>query len=455
MRRAWAVWAGVWLGLGCSAVVEPPEPDEPPGVQARAMQETRGITRHVRPVEGSVLGRTVAVDRRGNAFISLTYERSGVDLGGGALPGTNGLALAKYAPDGTHLWSRAFPTYIDSQPTVSAMAVDEAGNLYVSGAHREPTLSLGGEPVPAGLFLAKYAPDGTHLWSHGTSLAGVELLPPSALAVDEKRGQLVAAVNFLDPGRPIGAALLGRVRVEDGRVLALKPVVRWGSLSVTSLAVDSSSCIAVAGFFEGEVDLGGGPFTTTRPRSPFVARFSPEMNHQWSRGLVGAEGSATGVALEPGRLIVVGEYSGDFTFRGHSRPAEGRDAFVAAYNGDGQEVWARHFAEGATAVAIDAENRVVVTGQYRPGDSVGGSRLPSRPGGSPDNHLFVVKLYRGSGGLEWSRGLFSDEVLRGGRLAVTRSGEVLLLSSAAGSAEVGTGPVRVPSESAVLLRFGR
>jgi hypothetical protein len=409
----------------------------------------------VRPVEGAVLGRTVAVDRRGNAFLALTYERGGVNLGGGALPGESGLAVAKYAPDGTHLWTRAFPTSIDTQPTVSAMTVDEAGNLYFTGAHREPLLSLGGEAVPPGVFLAKYAPDGTHLWSHGASLRGVELLPPSALAVDERRGLLVAAVNFLDPGRPIGAALIGRARIEDGRVLSLKPVVRWGNLSVTSLAVEPSGHIAVAGFFEGEVDLGGGPFTTTRPRSPFVARFTPEMNHLWSRGLVGAEGSATGVAVEPGRVLVVGEYSGEFTFRGRSRPAEGRDAFVVAYNGEGHEIWARHFAEGATGVAIDSENRVVVTGQYRPGDSVGGSPLPSRPGGSPDNHLFIVKLYRGSGGLEWSRGLFSDGVLRGGPLAMTRSGEALLLSGAAGSVDVGAGPVRVPSDSAVLLRLWR
>jgi hypothetical protein len=86
---------------------------------------------------------------------------------------------------------------------------------------------------------------------------------------------------------------------------------------------------------------------------------------------------------------------------------------------------------------------------------VGGARLPSRLGGSSDNHLFVVKLYRGSGGHEWSRGLFSDGVLREGRLAMTRAGEALLLSSVAGSAEVGAGPVRVPPESAVLLRFGR
>jgi hypothetical protein len=415
----------------------------------------RGATRQVRPVEGSVFGWTVSVDRTGNAFVSLAYERSGVDLGGGALPGEAGLALAKYAPDGRHLWSLGFPTYNGASPTVSAMVADGAGNLYIAGEHREPTLSLGGEPLPAGPFLAKYAPDGTHLWSRRAVLPGVGLLPPRALAVDERRGQLVVAVNFVDKGQPLGAALVGRVRVEDGLVLALSPVVRRGRLSVTSLALEPSGHISVAGFFQGEVDLGGGPFATTKPRSPFVARYTPEMRHVWSRGLGSAEGTATGVAVEPGRVLVVGEYTGGIPFRGRTQWAEGKDGFVAVYGPTGGELWMRHFGESATGVAVDEENRVVVTGQYRPGDSVGGPQLPWRAGGTPDNHLFVVKLYRGSGGHEWSRGLVSGGVLRAGTLAVTRGGEAVLLPRAEGAADVGKGPVTTPPDSALFLRFVR
>ncbi|HZH17151.1 MAG TPA: hypothetical protein VE057_22540 [Archangium sp.] len=209
--------------------MESPEPSPLLARQEREMRVERGATRQVRPVEGSVFGWTVSVDRTGNAFVSLAYERSGVDLGGGALPGDAGLALAKYAPDGTHLWSRS------------------------------------------------------------AALPGVGLLPARALAVDAHRGQLVVAVNFKDKGQPLGAALVGRVRAEDGQVLSLSPVVRRGRLSVTSLALEPSGHIAVAGFFEGEVDLGGSPFSTTRPRSPFVARFTPDMRHVWSRGLGGRE----------------------------------------------------------------------------------------------------------------------------------------------------------------------
>jgi hypothetical protein len=448
--------AGVWLG--CGAVVEPP-PEQPEGTlatRAQAHRQVRGGTRHVRPVVGPVLGRAVAVDRWGNAFVSFSYERPGLDLGGGALPGDTGLALARYAPDGTHLWSRAFPTLQGTRPTVSAMTVDAAGHLYLAGEHQESSLSLGGAPVPKGFFLAKYAPDGTHLWSRAASLPGVKLLPASALAVDEARGQLVAAMNFLDPGQPLGAALIGRVRMEDGHVLALKPVATWGKLSVTGLAVEPSGHIAVAGFFEGEVDLGGGPMHTALPRTPFVARFSPEVRHLWSRALEGAEGAALDVAVESGRIFVVGEYERSFSFRGRAQPAEGRDGFVAVYFAqNGGELWVRHFAESVRAVTVDGQYRVVAAGQYRPGDSAGGPLLPSREGGTPDNHLFLVKLYWGSGGHEWSRGLFSDGVLRTGSLAETRSGEVVLVSDWEGMVDLGTGPVRGTPRSSLLLRLGR
>ncbi|HEX8824912.1 MAG TPA: hypothetical protein VF794_33660, partial [Archangium sp.] len=409
----------------------------------------------VRPVGGASFGRSVAVDGKGNTFVSLAYEGNGLDLGGGALVGDAGVAVAKYAPDGKHLWSRGFPTLLGTRPTVSAMTVDVAGNVYIAGEHREPSLDLGGEPVPAGIFLAKYAPDGTHLWSRSTKLPGVKLLPPSALAVDERRGHLVAAVNFLDPGQPLGAALIGRALVGDGQVFSLKPVATWGRLSVTGLALDWSGNLAVVGFFEGEVDLGGGPLRTVLPRSPFIARFNPEVRHLWSRGLEGAEGAALGVAVASSRILVVGEYSGSFTFRGKRQPAEGRDGFIAAYATSGGELWVRHFAESARAVGVDADDRMVVVGQYRPGDCAGGSKLPSRAGGTPDNHLFVAKLYRGSGGHEWSRGVFSDGVLRAGSLTSSRSGEAVLVSDLEGTVNLGTGPVSGAPGSAVLLRLSR
>jgi hypothetical protein len=186
-----------------------------------------------------------------------------------------------------------------------------------------------------------------------------------------------------------------------------------------------------------------------------VARYSTEVLHLWSRSLDGAEGFASGVAATGSRIVVVGEYTGAFRFRGRSQPADGQDAFLATYEATGEERWVHHFGQRAAAVGVDHQNRVVVVGQYRPGDSAGGARLPFRSAEDfEDNHVFVAKFDRSSGAHTWSRGLFSDVVLRARGLGLTRGGESCLLGNFELQADFGTGRVTAPTDSAVILRLG-
>jgi outer membrane protein assembly factor BamB len=439
----------VCLVLGCGVEQEMLEPADSsaPLVEARVVQPPRWV----RTVRDTVIGLAVAVDKRDNTFISLTYETGRVDLGGGALPGNQGLGLAKYAPDGSHLWSRGFPTHGGILAVVRALAVDGAGHLYVTGEHFEEALSLGGVPLPAGAFVAKYAPDGRHLWSRTWTHEGLPLRP-AGLAVDELAGQLVVAGNREGPG----GAVIGRMRMEDGSGDFQRAIAVSGAPVVKGLAVDPEGHLAVVGHFSGTVDLGGGPFTTPLFTTPFVARYSREVLHLWSRSLDGAEGFATGVVATGSRIIMVGEYTGGFTFQGRAQPADGQDAFVVTYMATGEERWAHHFAWSAAAVGVDHQNRVMVVGQYRPGDSAGGARLPFRAADDfEDNHVFVTKLDRSTGAHVWSRGFFSDVVLRARGLAVTRGGESSLIGNFELRADFGTGPVTAPTDSAVLLRLGK
>jgi hypothetical protein len=408
-------------------------------------------------VRDSVSGLGIAVDRRDNTFISITYETSRVDLGGGVLPGSSGIGLAKYAPDGKHLWSRGFPSSSGILPAVRALAVDHAGNLYVAGEHFDESLSLGGAPLPSGAFLAKYAPDGNHLWSRTWAPEGLGLrLRPAGLAVDERLRQVVVAGNREEPDHAMGGAVIARVRMEDGAGGFLRSLAVSGAPVVRGLAVDPGGDLAVVGHFSDMVDLGGGPLHTSLFSTPFVARYTPEVLHLWSRALDGAEGLAMGVAATGSRILVVGGYTGSFRFRGREQPADGQDAFIASYSSMGGEQWVRHFAHSAAAVAVDHQSRVVVVGQYRPGDSAGGARLPFHaPDDFEDNHVFVTKLDRGTGAHTWSRGLFADVVLRARGLAVTRRGESSLITHFERQAELGTGPVSAPTDSAVILRLGR
>jgi hypothetical protein len=462
MRRGWAFWVVVCLGLGCGGLEALPErepADTPASLEAEAASrpETRmapGATRWVRTVLDSVTGLAVAVDRKDHLFISTTYETGRVDLGGGVLPGNSGIGLAKYAPDGRHLWSRGFPITGDILPAVQALAVDRAGNLYVAGMHFDEALSLGGAPLPRGSFLAKYAPDGRHLWSRPWEHEGMSPRP-AGLAVDEDRRQVVVAGNMVAADHDLGA-IIGRVRMEDGAGDFTRPLAVSGAPVVRGLAVDPSGQLAVVGYFSETVDLGGGPLHTSLFSTPFVARYSPEVMHLWSRSLDGAEGLATGVAVTSSRLVVVGEYTGSFRFRGRAQPADGQDAFIASYSSTGKEQWVQHFAQSAAAVAVDNQSQVVVVGQYRPGDSAGGEMLPFHaPDDFEDNHVFVTKLERSTGAHTWSRGLFADVLLRARGLALTRGGEPSLIGNFERQADFGTGPMSAPTDSAVLLRLGR
>lgn len=470
MRHGWALWV-VCLGLGCGGLEASPgseladtpasleaetEVEAAPAAQAVSPQwRAAGATRWVRTVRDSVLVLGIGVDRKDNTFVALTYESERVDLGGGALPGSAGIGVAKYAPDGRHLWSRGFPSTGGILPVVRAVAVDQAGNVYLTGKHFDGALSLGGAPLPGGAFLAKYAPDGRHLWSRTWAEEGPHLRP-MALAVDEHHGQVVVAGNQETPDHVLVGAVIARVGMEDGAGGAWKSLAVSGAPVVQGLAVDPSGHLAVVGYFSETVDLGGGPLHTPLFITPFVARYSPEGRHLWSRDLKGAEGLASGVAVTGSRLLVVGEYTGSFRFQGQERGADGQDAFIASYSAAGGEQWMRHFAHGAAAVAVDHQSQVVVVGQYRPGDSAGGARLPFRSADDfEDNHVFVTKLERGTGKHTWSRGLFADVRLRVRGLALTRGGEPSVLGNFELRGDFGTGPVSVPTDSAVILRLGR
>jgi hypothetical protein len=132
----------------------------------------------------------VAVDSAGNVFIASDFGGT-IGLGGKPLKsaGGNDFLLAKLDANGKHLWSKQFGDAKDQVVhTGPRVSVDAAGNVVLSGGFAG-TMDLGGGPLVSvgedDVFVAKFDPAGTHMWSrrfgdaknqgsHGIAVSGPE-----------------------------------------------------------------------------------------------------------------------------------------------------------------------------------------------------------------------------------------------------------------------------------------
>ena len=109
---------------------------------------------------GGGVGEGVAADSSGNVVFTGHFRMS-TDFGGGLLPGggAGSVFVTKYSPAGTHLWSQGFGDPNGDYGT--AVAVDGSGDAIVTGVF-DSTVDFGTGPLRsaggADIFLFKRAP---------------------------------------------------------------------------------------------------------------------------------------------------------------------------------------------------------------------------------------------------------------------------------------------------------
>jgi len=91
-----------------------------------------------------------------------------VDFGGGPLTSAGGfdIFIAKFDTNGQHLWSQCFGD--GSNQDAYGIAIDGSGNVIVTGWFQGTVDFGGGALTSAGLddiFVAKFDPNGNHVWS--------------------------------------------------------------------------------------------------------------------------------------------------------------------------------------------------------------------------------------------------------------------------------------------------
>lgn len=248
----------------------------------------------------------------------------------------------------------------------------------------------------------------------------------SSITVD-KQNNTISAGSFAG-SIPFGAApLTGAEDTEtsslDAFIVSLDGAGRhsWSrrfgdemDQEATSVCVDSSGNVIVAGTNSGIMNLGGdniGP-------GIFVAKLNSNGNHIWSTGIVGSSEEGSRFAAGPptvksapdGALILAGQFTGTIHFddtKLSTYPADAQDVYIARLDGEtgssraADGGWVRRFEshgnETLADIAVHSTNNIVVTGNFT-------QRIEfDNISPTVDSGMFLVNLDR-VGHVTWARG---------------------------------------------------
>ncbi len=283
----------------------------------------------------------IGIDASSNIVVTGRFT-GGVDFGGGLLEsaGASDIFIVTFDPDGNHLWSKRFGD--ERRQAGTGVAFDSAGAVVVTG-RLEGFVNMGGGMlfplVPddkSDVFVAKYDPDGEHLWSHrygDSDLDGAE-----AIAVDSHDNILLTGLFRGEVG--FGGALLQSGGSEDiflaklssnGDHLWSQRFGESGSEQGLSVRVDGADQVVLAGVLYYSADFGGGLLKSAGVGDISLAVFDADGNHLWS-DVFGGLGEDFGICAVDGagNVLLAGGMMESVDFGGGAHEsAGGFDVFVA------------------------------------------------------------------------------------------------------------------------------
>ncbi len=350
------------------------------GATAHAQAIEAWVQRFDGPANSTDEPLAVCVETGGDVYVT------GWTWGGDPLSGGSGAdyATIRYSSAGVPLWTNYYNGPANLHDTASAVAVDAAGNVIVTGGEDPGTGSL--------VATVKYSSDGTLLWTNrerpgfgllaAVDASGAVIVNGATPSGDclvlkySSAGALLWARTYSGyvrgDGRPITLAVdtSGNVVVVGGSSSSLEYLtIKYSSAGgllwtrrcrapginaptrANGVAVDADGNVYVTGQSTG---MGGDPhydYATVKYSSEGVALWT----NRYTAPVIRNE-NAQAIALDPsGNVCVTGTVYGGFA---------GNDWTTIKYSSGGVPAWTNRFNNGGevSAMAVDASGTVYVTG---------------------------------------------------------------------------------------------
>ncbi|WP_242515450.1 hypothetical protein [Sorangium cellulosum] len=354
------------------------------------------------------------------------------------------------------LWAALFGN--PNLQSATAAGVDARGDVYIGGTF-SGTINLGGDTLvsigTADMFVASFDATGAHRWSTRFGGSGAETL--HGLAVTPA-GDVVIGGTFYGSFQ-VGDATLSSVGALDSFVATLTEAgaPRWArqigdasDQTLRSVAVDAAGNTVVAGYFSGTLLCTAPPATVCASSAGgtdiFVRKYDPRGAVVWTR-IYGDERHqrATAVAMDAeGSVLLTGRFDGTLSMGARQVRNNGLapNLFVAKLDSGGSAVWLSGYGDTAsqegTGIASAPSGAVLVTGTYMGSLDFGpAGTLPA----NPTQTAFVASLAP-DGAPVWARWFAGDGAQESAAIVADAQGNAVVTGSAQGVVDFGGGPIQ-------------
>jgi uncharacterized delta-60 repeat protein len=274
--------------------------------------------------------KDIAVDAAGNVYVTGSSAGSGSRYD---------YATIKYSPSGTKLWEARYDGPGDSFDTAISLAVDAAGNVYVTGTSNSNYATI------------KYSPTGQQLWVATYNGSANSMDDPKEVEVDAA-GNVYVTGYSIGTGTSYDYATIKYAPNGDQLWVARYNGAGASNDQASALAVDATGNVYVTGASYGRFDY-------------IIVKYSPSGAQLWEAAYSGTgngNGAATDIAVDAsGNVLVTGQSIGtvgSYDYATVKFSASGQQLWASRYNGPGNR------SDQAAKLAIDpATGNVYVTGR--------------------------------------------------------------------------------------------
>ena len=282
----------------------------------------------------------IAIDNSGNVYVTGASYDTGT---------SDDYATIKYSPDGNQLWVRRYNGPANNNDIPQNLAVDSSGNVYVTGYITVTVVDSNYDYATI-----KYSPDGNQLWVKRYNGPGNKGDQATTLAIDNSGNVYVtgASLNAVSGSSADYATVKYNSDGNQIWVARYNGDANLGDVAY-ALAVDSSHNVYVA----------GNSAVSDQNEDYATVKYDPDGNQLW---VARYNGFDTG--YERGSDLAV-DGSGNVYVTGHS-PGSGTDYDYATikYSPDGNQLWLARYngpvngSDQATSLEVDNSGNVYVTG---------------------------------------------------------------------------------------------